>query len=495
MNFLRKKKILLSLFVISIIILATISMIAGKNGNSKNSTIELYQGKPAKYVFLFIGDGMALPQINSTEHYLSGSNKNMKQLSFTQFPAQGLTTTYSNNSYITDSAAAGTAIASGYKTDSGVVGMDSSKTKVFKTIAEMAKESGKKVGIISSVSIDHATPACFYAHQPTRGNYYEIAKAMAESNFDYFAGGGAKGNSDSKRKGRKDIYQIAKENGFSVVNNKRDFLKISSSEKKYIAYDKYLDSSYALQYEIDRPDDSISLAEFTKKGIEVLENKEGFFMMVEGGKIDWACHANDAKASIEDTIAFDKSIQVALEFYKKHPNETTIIVTGDHETGGMTIGFSGTGYSTYFNKIKKQDMSYDKFNQIFYNYKENTKNPTLKNFFPEIEKHFGLKIDSKDEMGLSTYEYNKLQDAFKMSLKNPKNRKYGEKENLLYGYYEPLTVTLTHILNQKAGIAWTSYSHTAVPVPTFAIGIGNNSFNGYYDNTDIAKKIKAILGL
>lgn len=153
-----------------------------------------------KYIFLFIGDGMGLPQRNAAEIYLVSTEKiatapglaTETKLVMNTFPAQGMSTTYAADRLITGSAAAATALATGYKTNIGVINLDPTKTKKFKTIAEMAKESGMKIGIISSVSIDHATPAGFYAHQPSRGNYYEIAVEMAKSDFDYFAGGETK---------------------------------------------------------------------------------------------------------------------------------------------------------------------------------------------------------------------------------------------------------------------------------------------------------------
>ena len=157
---------------------------AAPGGQSSGSALAPKGAKPAKYVFLFIGDGMAMPQISSAEVYSTArASKDIafKKLGFSQFPVSGLTTTYDAKTFITDSASAGTAIASGNKTESGVVNMDVSKTTKFKTIAEYAHEKGKKVGIITSVSLDHATPACFYAKEPSRGNYYNIAVQLANS--------------------------------------------------------------------------------------------------------------------------------------------------------------------------------------------------------------------------------------------------------------------------------------------------------------------------
>ena len=153
----------------------------------------LYSGPPAKYVFLFIGDGMGIPQRTAAEKYAG------QRLAMDALPAQGVTTTFAADRFITGSAASATALASAQKTNIGMIGMTPDKRPV-KTVAEMAKEKGMRVGIVSSVSIDHATPAAFYAHVPSRSQYYDIDVALAESGFDLFAGGGLKDPADKKKK-------------------------------------------------------------------------------------------------------------------------------------------------------------------------------------------------------------------------------------------------------------------------------------------------------
>lgn len=470
--------------------------------NSQQVSID----KKAKYVFLFIGDGNAMPQINMAENFLGaqkGGNPEASRLSFTKFPAQGMNTTYSENSFITDSAAAGTAIATGKKTDSGVISMGSDKKTSYKTVAELAKEQGMKVGIVSSVSIDHATPAVFYAHTETRKNYYDIDLALGKSGFDYF-GGGAMKKPTGPDKNQPSAYDAAKKEGYKIVNTKEDFDKLAKGAGKVMAYSPVLDGDKALPYAIDKDQNVITLADFTKKGIELLDNENGFFMMVEGGKIDWACHANDAAASIYDTLAFDDAVKEAIKFYNEHKDETLIVVTGDHETGGLTLGFAGTGYSNFYDKLKNQKVSYDTFQGKVKKYAEEHKdNAKFEDLMAEITKDFGLTTDkNNEEMGLTDYEIKKLQDAFKLSMKAQNSedpyafaKTYNDEQKLLYGNYDPLTVTVTHILNQKAGLAWTSYSHTGVPVPTFAQGVQEQLFNGYYDNTDIFTKLKDAIGI
>ncbi len=476
-----------------ILILTLLFGLAGLFANAQQETETAAkdvadQVAKAKYVFLFIGDGMALPQINSAEAYMSsvnGTPVGVKQLAFTRFPAQGMTTTYDALSFITDSASAGTAIASGNKTESGVINYNVAKTEKFTTIAELAKNAGMKVGILSSVNLDHATPASFYAKEQSRNNYYNISMQMADSDFDYFAGGLVR--LDKTPKGEKSALDVMKERGWQIASTREELNALTPGTQAYAYYGTSFTTN-SLDYAMDQEGDDVSLSEYVQKGIELLENEKGFFMMVEGGKIDWACHANDAAASIKNTIAFDDAIQKGIDFYNAHPDETVIIVTGDHETGGLTLGFAGTKYGSAFDEIGKQKMSYEAFDAyVIKPYKEaNGSGGKLTDLMPSIEENFGL-------TGLSDYEQAMLEDAFNRTMKGEEAVASKTQDYLLYGGYNPLSVTLTHLLNQRAGLAWTSYSHTGVPVATFALGIGQDLFNGYYDNTDIFKKMSQIM--
>jgi alkaline phosphatase len=498
------------------VLLLPVAVWAGGQTETEAQEAPAESAQSAKYVFLFIGDGMGMPQINAAEHYLAarkGQVSGQEYLSFSRFPAQAFTTTYANDRFITGSAASATAMATGYKTNIGVIAMDPGKTTKLKSIAEMAKESGKKVGIISSVSIDHATPAAFYAHQPSRSLYYQIDLDLANSGFDYFAGGGM------RQKGRgendPDALDVARQNGYKVVGTRSEFKQLSPEDGRVIAYNEVLKGGDSMPYELDRNPADISLAEYTRKGIEMLENEEGFFMMVEGGKIDWACHANDAAASIYDTLAFDKAVQEAVAFYNRHPRETLIVVTGDHECGGMTLGFAGSKYETSFDLISRQKRSATDYfaAEVVTELKEMGRQKAREQLMELVETHFGLVQLSSSEMeelearadagddaasamlklSLNEYESEQIERAFVRSMGEKLERSPNEETYLLYGGYDPLAVTLSHILNQKAGIGWTSYKHTGVPVPTFAQGAGSEIFHGYYDNTDIAKKIMEVM--
>ncbi|MDQ7032810.1 MAG: alkaline phosphatase, partial [Desulfonauticus sp.] len=419
--------------------------------------------KRAKYVFFFIGDGMAFPQRMAAEQYLG------HKLLMDTFPAQGMTTTRAANRFITGSAAAATALASGIKTNIGMIGITPSGDKV-KTIAELAKEQGKKVGIISTVSIDHATPAGFYAHVNKRSQYYDIETQLAKSGFDFFGGGGFKDPTNKRHNSKNyqgDAREFIKEHGYKIIRDKQEFLNLAPGVGKVVVINPWLQDEAAEPYTIDQTPKDITLAELTSKAIELLNNKKGFFIMVEGGKIDWACHANDAVTAIKDTIALDNAIKVAYEFYKKHPKETLIVVTGDHETGGLTLGFAGTKYATYFDALHNQKLSFRKFTDEFVKKFQENKELSFDDVKPIITKYFGLKFsgDPADPLRLKPFEEAELLQAFAMTMKGHID-KHDPQTYLLYGGYDPLTVTITHLLNNKAGIGWTSYKHTGVPVPT-----------------------------
>ncbi len=448
------------------------------------------------------------------------------------FPAQGMDTTYDLTSVIPDSASTATAIASGHKTSSGTIGMDADGKLSYETIAELAKKKNWKVGILSTVSLDHATPAAFYAHVASRRQMYDISMQLANSGFDYFAGGQFLEPVDKKDPVKPNAIETARKNGYTVVLGREDFQRLKPGSGKVIAMNKIVDRDAAMYYTLDQHDsrDHVSLAEYVAKGIELLDNPNGFFMMVEGGKIDWACHANDAASSIQDTLALDEAVARAVSFYEKHPADTLVVVTADHETGGMTIGFAGTQYSSFMDKIQYQKMSYIEFDKKLAEYKK-THTPAdakLEDIMPLIREAFGLYVMAADEKGaleqaiskgkaedvsedikkagreaerklkygmaLSDLELKALQDAFRQSMLGEKERAQDDYTYLLYGGYEPLAVKLTTILNNKAGLGWTSYSHTGVPVQTSAIGPDAQLFNGYYDQTDIYRKLMKITG-
>lgn len=466
-----------------------------------------------KYVFLFIGDGMSYPQIQATADYLGAlADDDYMQaepslddnggavldgpvaLNFMNFEAAGSAVTYDSNSFAPDSASTATSISTGHKTYSGSINVDETGTVEYETISEKLHEQlGWEVGVISSVNLNHATPAAFYAHQASRGDYYEIGEELVASGFEYFAGGGLL---DPDNGGESDnLYDLAEEAGYTVSVDYATHDTVTADDK-VVLIDEYLADSDAMAYEIDRTDDMWSLADYVEKGIDVLMNDTGFFMMCEGGKIDWACHANDAATTIHDTMAFSDAVQVAIDFAAEHPEETLILVTGDHETGGLTIGFAGTDYDTYLSLLESQTISFTQFDEQYVaEYKAN--GTSFEEVLADIEELFGLKTEGEegDKLVLTEYETETLRAAYEKSVNGTATSSYEQEEYVLYGTYEPLSVTITHIINNKSGVSFTSYSHTGLPVAVFADGVGADEFNGYYDNTDIYNKLADMLGV
>ncbi len=460
--------------------------------------------KPPKYIFMLIGDGMSAVQVNSAQVY-NGNSKNgeisTNNLLFSSFPVVGMATTHDSTSFCPDSASTATSMSTGYKTHSGVIGMAVDKATSVTNIAEILKAAGKKIGIVSTVTINHATPAAYYAHVASRNDYYGIALQLAESGFDYFAGGEISKPTGDK-KDQPDAYGILQKNGYTIARTKDEIAALNASTGKCYAVSPTIQDSGAMPYAIDQSGKDLSLADFVKKGIDVLDNENGFFLMAESGKIDWSCHANDAMTTIQEVIDFEAAVQVAYDFAQAHPDETLIVVTGDHETGGMTIGYASTGYDTAFNIMDNQRMSYVEFDNLINGMQEKNPGLAFEDVMPVITENFGLKLpsgdagaDKADSLVLTGYEVEKLKTGFGEAMLPDENREATEENALLYGSYDPLSVSITHIINNKAGLGWTSYAHTGVPVPVYAYGAGSDAFNGYYDNTDVFKKLCEICGV
>ena len=472
------------------VVVAGAAILCAQGMNEQRTTIYSSASDASpKYVFMFIGDGMSAPQTNAAQVF-EGTNVSgqvaIEPLTFTQFPVVGLQYTQDSTSFCPDSASTATSLSSGYKTHSGVIGMGVDKVTAGESIAEKVKDQfGWKVGIISTVTINHATPAAYYAHIANRNDYYDIGLQMAESGFDFFGGGSVTTADD----GDKSIYQVLEENGYLVTNDYDTILSLNDKSGKVYAYSPVLQDDGAMPYAIDATEDQLTLSDFVKKGIEVLDNDNGFFMMVESGKIDWAGHANDAVANIHDTLELDKAVEVALQFAYQHPDETLILVTGDHETGGMTIGYAATGYDTAFDILRAQKCSYVAFDEMVAEEKA-AGTLTFERLMEMVEENFGLTAPGTENeipaLVLNEYEYAKLQKAYEDDMSGNTE---GYEESLLYGGYNAISVTLTHIINNKAGIGWTSYAHTGLPVPVYAYGEGAELFVGAYDNTEVAHKL------
>lgn len=305
---------------------------------SCTETPQAGQPQKAKYVFYFIGDGMGFSHIALTEAYLAtregkiGSNP----VCFSQFPVMGMATTYSHSNYITCSSAAGTALSTGYKTNNGMLGV-TPDTSDLTSISYKIHEAGYPVGIMTTVTIDHATPGAFYARSANRNDYYKIATQLPKTNFEFFGGGGFV-SPTGKEKDQPSVYGMLEEDGYTVAYGMEDYASKKASAEKMVLFQEKGKEDNILPYAIERKENDLTLKQVVEAAIEFLDKGNGFFVMAEGGKIDWAAHSNDIANTIFETLDMSDAIEVAYRFYEKHPDETLIVVTADHETGGVALG-------------------------------------------------------------------------------------------------------------------------------------------------------------
>lgn len=442
------------------------------------------QAAAPKYVFYFIGDGMGAAQRQVAEYYLQQQKHDSSQrLVMDSLPVTGITTTHSADSLITDSAAAGTALAAGVKTNNGVIGLLPDGTKVT-TLLEQARDHGMKTGIVTSTRLTHATPAAFISKNPDRDNENAIAEEFVASKVDYMAGGGYRhfvnkaSGLKTKRTDDKDLVSALTSAGYTTFISEKstqDFMNYQpkAGEKVFGAF-----SASHLPYSLDQAQkaDTPSLAQLVDKGVSLLSQegqKKGFFMMVEGGRIDHAGHAHDVTANIDDTLAMDEALKTALNFYQKHPKETLIVVAADHETGGMGLGF-GKNYYLKLDQLAKVKQSIEDKTQKLYTGDRAA-------FYATIDKQFGL-------TDLSIEEQNIIEQALNVADKKdqtPDENKWGE--------YDPAAIGVAHVISQRANVYWTTYAHTGVQVPLSAIGVEAQQFGGFKDNTEVAKTLAKIM--
>lgn len=282
--------------------------------------------KRPKNIILMIGDGMGLAQV------CAAMTANGGHLFLENFKYCGFSKTSSHSKYITDSAAGGTSLSSGMKTYNGAIGLDSDK-KPVPGIRELAEKKGLKTGLVSTSSITHATPASFIAHIASRSSYEDIAADFMKTNIDVFIGGGIE--YFENRKDGRNLSNELKNKGYQVLYSMEDIQKVTSGK---------LAGLTAAVHNKSMPDRGEMLIQATRTAINLLsQGEKGFFLMVEGSQIDFLAHKNITRGVVLETLDFDRAIGAALKFAASD-GETLVIVTADHETGGMTI--NGGDYET-----------------------------------------------------------------------------------------------------------------------------------------------------
>ena len=442
----------------------------------------------AKYVFYFIGDGMGLGHVNATEVYNRDVLKSTQPLLMMTFPVASQARSYSASSPITDSAAAGTALATGHKTKNSMIGMNPDTVPV-NSIAVDFMNAGYAVGVGTTVQADDATPAAWYAHAENRGMKETIAPQAAQSGLAFLAGGGFKlhGAGDVAFKEfletmRKGNYELAE--GYAAFNELKG--KNGKFPHRVMMYPENVGGGQ-VGYTIDSIPGAMTCAQITEACLNTLEsvNPNKFLMMIEGGNIDWAAHANDGGGVIKEILNFQDAINVAYQFYLRHPSETLIVVTADHDTGGMAFGRNGGPYDIAY--ADAQRISKDSFADWTRNWGKNTQNPT----WEEMEGVLRDKLGFWTTVPVSERETAELKQLFDETFITKK----AEDEQTLYHTFNAFSAKAFTILNYHMGIGWTSTYHAGNFVPVYAIGANAQFFTGSLDNTDIPKLIKRAAGI
>lgn len=436
-----------------------------------------------KYIFYFIGDGMGMSPVLCAETYNRTVLGNSQPLLMLQFPVVSMATTYSASNTITDSAAAGTALATGHKTNNGMLGQLPDNQPVQSIAAEL-KQQGYGVAIATSVAPDDATPGAFYAHVANRGMFYEIAEDMAKSNFDMFAGGKLRGKTPE---GKPDVRSVLTDAGYSLVEGPQNWDGKKHGDKVVL-----LNSPYHLDhigYTIDSLKDNLSLPFITRACIEHMEkvSPRQFFVMIEGGLIDHALHPNDGGAAVKELLNFDESIRLAYDFYLRHKDETLIVVTADHNTGGMVAGVNGGSYNLKFRNYDSQRISMQAMQHECNRMSKEGKAVT----WDFMKQYLQDKLGFYSTIKLNEKQDKALQDAFNSTFVQKKQ----EGKKTLYLSVNQFVSRAFQIMDQITGIGWTTGGHTGDLVPVCAIGVGSELFLGFQDNTDIPNKMRRLCGI
>jgi alkaline phosphatase len=363
-------------------VLITEQLMVASETTVKGPRLSLVADQPIKNVIFMIGDGTGIAQLYSGQLQEVGPDG---YLHAQRLPITGIVKTHADDDLITDSASGATAYSCGIKTNNGVIAQDSEGNECV-TLMELAQQAGMKTGLVATSGVTHATPASFATHIDSRNKYAEIAEQMVESEVDVILGGGLEyfipsDSAESNREDQLNLLPTLREQGYSVVLDRQAMIDEDSDQIIGLFSPSGMPSENRIP----------SLAEMTNKAVESLSsNENGFFLMVEGSQIDWGGHANETPYVVREVKDFDDAIGVVLVFAQENPG-TLVIITADHETGGMTI--------------------------------------------------------------------------------NGVNRE-----------------------NTVVDIAWTSTGHTGTPIPLMAYGPHAVEFSGWWDNTDIGKKVADLLG-
>lgn len=402
-----------------------------------------------KYVFLFIGDGMG-PNQRHTANLVSQETTG-KPMVMESLPVRGQIHTRSADSDVTDSAASATALAAGVKTNNGVIGQLPDGTAV-ESISSTLSKDGYKVGVITSVGLNHATPGGFLAHADNRNQYNNIASDVPASGAHLVIGNGLL----SENQKQDEAIASWTAAGTSTIRSLKD---APAADGQLVAILDYPGAT--TEKNLEGPGE---LANSVSFAIDRLNNKKGFFIMTEGGKVDSGGHSNRAVEAIDEAHALDRAVKVAYDFYRRNPDQTLIVITADHETGGMTFDpsrFNASGIMS----LAGMDSKYS---------------AALKGQSPLTAEAAEKAMDAVLGIGdLTGDEKDRLAKAVEEQAKKDSGQ---------------VTRAAMAIAQARAGITWTTGGHTGVDVPVTAVGVGSEEFVGTYDNTQIPKRILKVMG-
>ena len=438
-----------------------------------------------KYIFFFIGDGMGMGHVMTAQTYNRTVLGNNELLPMMQFPVSSLAMTYSANSKITDSAAAGTALSTGSKTDNGMLGETPDETPVYSIACELQKR-GYGVAIGTSVPPDDATPAAFYAHVKSRSMYYEIGLDMARSGYDMFVGSKLRGLKDADGNDTGLLDTLATR-GYTVVEGREAFEKSKGRDKIVL-----LNNDPSLEhfgYTIDSISDNLHLPYITQACLDHLKrvSPDKFFMMIEGGNIDWAAHANDGGAVVKEILNFNQAIKIAYDFYLSHPDETLIVITADHNTGGMQMGVKDGPEEVNLKNMDYQRISIEMFQRHCKELLDSGKQVKWDDMKEYLKDNLGL----YGAIGVTDGQDEAIREKFEKTFVEHDS----DDTETLYATYNEFVYEVFNTLDHINGIGWTTTNHAGDFVPVFAVGVGSELFGNVNNNIDIPAKIRKIAGI
>ena len=427
------------------------------------AAVTVMAGKPAKYVFLMIGDGMG-PEF--CRLYLS----QFPDSNFSKFTTRIPTGTNNIHGRTTDSAASGTALACGIKTNNKAIGVDKDGNP-RSSLARLLQKCDWNIGIISSVGINDATPGAHYGNRKTRSDRSGILADLLASNFDFF--GISFYLKPAPEFKPSDLRKALKRSGYTIANAK-NYKALKPGKNVILSTTEYSGSKAP----------ETRLADVTAKAAELLSaNGKSFFLMVEGGAIDHCNHRNDSAFAFREMIEFDAAIGEALKFAEKHPDETLIVVTADHDTGGLT-----------FKEPSKLDSKFHLKQKLFLAGLTSlaVKLKAAKVPAGEIIKKLAAQLGIEN---ITADEQKRLDYACELFLSGKSTKTDKFTASMGYGRYNPLAVEIFRTRDRRNGFFYTTFGHTNAKVTTFTKGPGSENFKAPLENSDIPHRIAAALGM